>query len=782
MFGKHWENRKAPMVGIDEFFEGIATVEEVERKRGVRRIPGVLGALAGFLSLSVVCGLLVSIFPLVAVSGTAMVAEPFVQVWKQLPSKLGDVQIAERNTLYDANGDVFAEVWSEDRVALGSLDDISPYARQGLIDTEDKRFYQHRGFDPRGTLRSALSGSGGGSGITQQLIKNLQFYDMAGKDKKTSAVENTYARKIRELKLAIGYEEDHSKDEILLQYFNTVAFGGPNIYSIEAAAQYFFGKHARDLNLAESAVLVGSVQNPASYNLDKDDQQSRWKERQRTVLGRMVSEGHITQVEADAAYAEPLTLVRKKSSFGNCVSSAYPFYCNYVLTYLSKSPRLGETQEERDAILAKGGLHIKTHMDPKQMGAIDSRLEADFGNGNRVVAPVAVVTPGNGGVSGMGVNRNYGTGDGETTLNVPANPAATGSTYKMIVLAAALESGMGENDMKFASDCPLKPRGYDSPPGGFTNSGGCGYQAGELTYKQATAWSSNTWFITLAMKVGMNQVLDMSTALHLNIPKGVGERSLSFVIGAAENSPINMAAAYATFANGGIFCPATPVVAYTYADGTSPTVPDTYDPAQDSCRRVMSPHTASVVLQAMRANTYPGEVEKPFGTKAQIQGYDAVGKSGTNQSYNFIWGQVSRTHSLFMDIYDMDKVTRGVVGLRYKGVATHTNPASKAASDVLRDIVAGEPSQPLDYDSQDTSHQPVPVEKRDYFTIPSAIGMAPDTAVATMGALGITVHVDKVTKPAPEGYPSGVIIEQSLAPGLQLPVGTKKEIILTVSD
>ena len=780
MFGQ-WNDKNATTVSIDELFDGVASVEEhVVEKRSAKK---TVGAIFGIIGISVVAGLLVSMLPLAMLSSAAMVADPMVSVWKQMPSELGDIQIAQRNTLYDANGDVFAEVWSEDRIALKSLDEISDYAKKGLLATEDKRFYEHKGFDPKGTFRALLS-SGGGSGITQQLVKNLQFYNMAGKEKKKEAVESTYTRKLKELKLAIEYEKTHSKDEILLAYFNTVAFGGPNIYSIESASNYFFGKSAKDLTLAESAVLVGSVQNPAAYNLDNDDRKNQWKTRQKTVLNRMVAEGYITQEEASNALAEELTLVRKKRSAGNCVSSKYPFYCNYVFQYLSRSPKLGETQDERDAILAKGGLHIKTYMNPQQMQLIDEQLEKDFGNGNRVVAPVAVVNPGNGGVSGIGVNRNYGVGEGETTLNVPANPAATGSTFKMVALAAALESGMDPADMQFSSQCPYSPSGYDHPRGGFHNSNGCTYQAGNINYKQATAWSSNTWFLTLATKIGMNKIFDMSRNLNLNVPKGVTERSLSFVLGSVENSPINMAAAYATFANEGVFCPATPVASYEYADGTSPAIPDTYDPSKDSCRRVMSPHTASTVLQAMRANTYPGEVEGAFGTKAQIQGYDAVGKSGTNQNYNYAWAQVSKTHSIYMGIYDMDTVTRGVDGMVYRGQRQSINPASQAASDVLRAIVAGsgESNQPLDYDNADRSLQPVPVEKRDFFTIPSVVGMQPAEAVSTMESLGIVVHVSKETKPAPEGYPSGVVVEQSLTPGLQLPVGTKKEIVLYTSS
>ncbi len=768
---------------FEEFFSSKGfEVVDYEHKR--RSFGGVIGALAGIVALAVVLGGLVTAPILVYGSAAVQIAEPMAEFWKKLPEKLPEIQISERNRIVDKNGNTFAEIYTEDRIMLETLDNVSPLAIRALIDTEDKRFYEHGGIDPIGTARAALS-SGGGSGITQQLVKNLQFYNLAGRDKQDEATEDSLNRKVKELKLAMSYEQDHSKDEILLNYFNTVAFGAPSVYSIESAANYFFGKPAKDLNLAEATVLVGSVKNPSLYNLNSDDPATieNYKSRQADVLARMVAEEDITQAEADSAAAEPLNLVRKESSEGTCASSQYAYYCNYVMDYLMKSPRFGESEEERSAILAKGGLTIRTYMDPAAIDAMNRKLSEDFGNTNRLVAPTAVVEPGTGAVVAMAQNREYGSGEGRTNINLAETAAATGSTYKMIALATAFEN-MPESALTFGSpSCPYNPGpNYDYPGNGFNNSGGCGYQAGVLDYKQATAWSSNTWFLTLATKVGMDKILDMSNRMGLRTD-GLNERSLATVLGSKENTPISMAAAFATFANDGVFCPPTPVAGYEYRDGTAPAVPETYDPTLDACRSVMSPASASGVLRAMRANTY-GEVNGAFGTTGRIDGYDAVGKSGTNQNMNLAWGQVSKNYAIFMDVYDMDNPNRGFNGSWRGRTISLSSEAAVTASQMLSEIVGinNPPRAGLNYDSTDKKLIDVPVDRREFFIVPSLAGMEPEQALATARALGIAAEVSKDTRPTPEYYPSGVVVEQSLTPGTQLPIGSKKQLLIYLGE
>lgn len=779
--------RDAENMNLEQFMNSVEFTSPVESVKRDNRWVSVPKNLLLFVVCSAVLGAL-AVVPFVMVGAVGVTAAvPFVQYWKEIPSELPDVAISQRNIIYDKNGAVIASTWSENRIALKNTDQIGSTAINALIDTEDKRFWTHSGFDVIGTARSAISGSGGGSGITQQLVKNLLYYNLLGKTKKTAAVERSLERKMRELKLAIQYDKEHSKNEILVNYFNTVAFGAPNIYGIETASQYFFGVHANKLTLAQASALVGTAQNPVLYNMNEPKKLAKWKTRQAEVLGRMVAEGHVSKRAADVAKNTKLKLL-KKSTAGGCSASTYPFYCSYVLETLLSSPRMGETKDDREALLAKGGLQIHTYMDPSAMKTIDDYMSKNWGDKNRIVAPTAIVQPGTGAVIAFGANRARGAGGtkkGETEINLAASPAATGSAYKPFTLSAALNSGMTENQLAFSSEgCPLHPGpGYDAPPNGFKNSNSCALQGGYLNYKQATAYSSNTWYVTLEKRIGVDKVKEFSASVGLSAPDSISNRSLSYALGAVGNSPINVAAAYATFANKGVFCPATPISSITYDDGSSPAVPDTFDPNSVACRSVMSPQSAGIVLKSLRANV-SGEVPKAFGIRSNLKGFDNGGKSGTNEGFNSAWAQVSGYYALFTDVYDMDKTVRGVDGAVFKGSSTsaHQNTAQSTGGELFALLHAGKKNVKLDFDDSDNTKIDTAPDLTSFLTVPSVIGMEPAQALSVLNGLGLTAHVSKKTAVPGPGYPSGVVIAQSVNPGERLVKGTKKEVILTISS
>lgn len=778
MFGRRRKISKN--VPLDELVPWL-TMENAE-PRTKKTFKEKLGFFRKLMGLALSIGLLFTVFPLTGAAASAIIAKPASDWWKTLPSALPDHSVAQKNTLYDVNGNVFAEVWSENRSELSSLDQISPWAKKALLDTEDRHFYQNSGIDIKGTIRAALLRSGGGSGITQQLVKNLQFYDVAGTDQeKEQATEKTLTRKLKELKLAVNYEKSHSKDEILLNYFNTIAFGSPSIYSLESASQYFFGVSAKDLDIAQASALIGTVQNPVIYNMDVDDNTSTWKERQKVVLDNMVAMKDITQEQADAAYQEALPNQHKSSS-GKCSSSAYPFYCDYVMSYLSSSTKLASTQQGRDTMIAKGGLKIQTYMDPGSMKKVNDSLKADFSNNADIAGTTAVVQPGSGGVSAIGSNLGYGSGPGQTFINIPLNPAASGSTFKVFTLAAALNSGMTESQLAFSSPCAFAPAGFDYPPGGITNSNGCGFQSGYMDYKKAIAYSSNTWFATLESKIGVDTVKNFTNSVGLRNDPNVTSRSLSYTLGVTENSPVALAAADATFANQGVYCPPTPVKSYSYADGSSPAVPDDYDPSVDSCKAVMSPQSASIVLRGMRANS-SGEVQNSFGMGYTVPGHDTVTKSGTSENSGYSWVQLAGQAATYTTVYNYVDTSGGAAcgKIKYKGVVNCGDVAQYAGFDIVKSLLNGQPNAPLDYNNTSTTFKNVSSGTKEFVTVPSVVGMSPDTAVSTIQQTGLTVNVSKNESSTSGRYPTGIIIAQSVAPGTKIAVGSKKEVTLTVS-
>lgn len=720
-----------------------------------------------------------SVFTIVVVT---FVALPVANFWRSLPDTMTETTIGQRNVMVDVNGNVFAETWVEDRTILDDLDSISPHAVNALIATEDSRFYYNSGFDIQGTVRALVSGVGGGSGITQQLVKNLQYYDLIGNSKE-SATEASMERKIKELKLAMEYDNTHTKDEILLNYFNLVSFGSPNVYSIENAANYFFNKKAKDLTIAESAVLIGTVQNPSIYDLRSQEEEIKQNvnRRKEEVLNRMLTEEYINDNEYNAALNENIQFYYSKDDYGgNCSTSLYPFYCDYVLKHIMGSPRYGENVEERQALVNKGGLIIETHLDPEIIAIADAQLERDYGNSNRVVSPVAIVQPGTGAVSAIAVNREYGVGEGKTEINLPLVPMGTGSIFKLITLAAAINEGYDRNSLVFSSDCPLYTPGYDMPPGGFRNSNSCELQGGTLDYKQATAYSSNTWYVTLQKNIGTQTVKDFAASVGIPAHDGIGERSLSYTLGTTEHSTVDIAAAFATFSADGTYCPATPVKRVAYENGSVPVIPDTYDDSFDRCRSVMSPKGAGIVLEAMRANV-SGEIPDAFGLQHKLGNYDSVGKSGTNELQNSTWVQSTGNYTIFTNMFDPVKSVNGIDGVYYQGRATrwYDHVSANSARDILLKVVEEKGYKSLNYGATSDTLKPMTLNQRDLFTVPSVVGAQESEAIKVFEELGMSVKIEKEkADKTPAIYPTGIIVEQSIEPGTRLSFGTEKEIIL----
>lgn len=758
----------------------------VRRGKGLTKTIGVIVAL--------VCTML-GLATLILALGFNGLA-PLARYWVAADEKAPDSHTMQHTVMFDRDGNQFAEVWTEDRKEVDSLDDISPLMRDAIVSAEDKGFWEHGAIDVPSTLRSLVKRSGGGSGITQQLIKNRQYYDVDATDEtRMEASAPTIARKLSELKMAIGYEKDHSKEEILLEYLNTVAIGAPNVYGVETAAESLLGKKAGDLTLAEAAALAGSVNNPSIYNLRQLEDQKvydRVKERQEYVLGRLLDDGKITKEQYDEAKAQKLT-ANVRARAGDCGSSKYPFYCQYVMNYLQGYGALGSTPEDRARTISRGGLEIKTALDPTMLEQLDGQIKNDWGVGNPKIQASAVVEPGTGHVLAIGANRDWG-GDaskGQTQIVLADSPTQTGSTYKMMTLASALNEGYTEAQLNsISSACPWAKPGFDVPPGGIGNSVSCAMQGGFKTYRQATAYSSNTWFVELESQIGVEKVKEFSKSVGLNVPDAINPRSASFTLGVTDNSPIDMAAAYATFNAKGVYCPATPVTSITRMDGKPLDTPDDWDGSQVACRSVMSPHSASIVLKAQDANINGTDIPARFGAKAAIAGHHTVGKSGTTDSYaNLAWTQTTPWYTVFSNAYDptgnfSNPMTYFV--WRGYGAGPLSEPTMMTTRDFIATNLAGKPDQRLDLNNTDDHWRKVDVTPADMITVPNVRGMSPDEALEAMESIGLKAKILKKTGNTTDeknnsSWPAGTIISQSIEPGTRLVKDSRKTVELTVA-
>jgi membrane peptidoglycan carboxypeptidase len=759
----------------------------------MRTIKGLLHTTIGVIGLIVVFVSAMAAFGCLVFLGVA----PVVRYWVEADDTLPEIQTNQHTVMYDKNGSQFAEIWSEDRKEVKSINDINPIMRSSILSAEDKDFYSHGAIDVPATVRSVVSSSGGGSGITQQLIKNLLFYrNNATTAEKKTASETTISRKIRELKLALSYEKNHSKDDILLEYLNTVAIGGPNTYGIETASESIFNKSAKDLTLGEAAALAGSVNNPSLYNLTRmndADNAKRVKTRQEYVLSRLLADGKISKKDYDQAVKDPITTNMQERT-GSCSASKYPFYCQMVVDYLLKDGMLGNTADERARSVAAGGLEIKTPLDPTMIDQLEHQLKTDWGTDNTKVQATAVVQPGTGYIMAIGSNRDWGldASKGQTQVVLPTSKTQTGSTYKMMTLAAALNAGWSEDRLNAVSSaCPWTKNGFDTPVGGIRNSTSCALQGGHLSYRQATAYSANTWFVELESQIGVNAVKNFSKSVGLTVPDSITSRSASFALGVTDNSPVDMAAAYATFANKGVYCPASPIISMQRADGDAIQPPDEWNPDSTTCRSVMSPHSASIILKAQDANINGTDIPGRFGEKAAVAGHLTVGKSGTTTNYaNQVWTQTVGQYVVFSNGYDpRGNFQHTMEHYRWRGYSS--SPATEAVLQSTRDFIStnlqGQNNAGLDLTNTDDNWKKVASANKSMVTIPDLRGMKPSSALETLRSLGINGAVLKVKEHADQvqnnsQWPSGVIYHQSIDPGTKILIGSNKIIALSVAE
>ncbi|MCQ4081177.1 penicillin-binding protein [Streptomyces sp. RB6PN25] len=601
---------------------------------------------AKFVGASVMAGVVLAGLALPATGALGLTAKGAVADFNALPGDLKRPPLSQATQILDANGGLIATVYSRDRTVV-PLNDISPTMQKAIVAIEDSRYWQHGAIDPKGILRALDTNAAdggvaqGASTLTQQYVKNV-FIEEAGDDPKAlaEATQQTLGRKIKELKYAIQVEKELGKKQILENYLN-ITFFGEQAYGIQAAAERYFSTDAKNLDLAQSALLAGLVQSPTRYDPIADPQEAL--KRRNTVLKRMAQLGDVSTAQAKAAEAKPLGLNSSTPKNG-CITavSGAGFFCDYVRETFLNDPAFGKTEEDRAARWTQGGLTIRTTLDPQAQASVEDSLNKHIYKTDPVAAAATLVQPGTGKIVAMGQSRPYGFATDETQINYNVDQDMgggggfqSGSTFKPITAAAAIEGGTDPNtvlpapySMNYPS--PVNTCGNpwvndSNPPAQVQNESKS--EVGPMNMQKATALSVNTYYVQLISKIGICPVVQMAQKMGVHQANGVPLGQVpSITLGTQLVTPLTMASAYATFANGGVYCTPVAIESISDANGKSLPVPQT------SCTRAMSPKTASTLNTLLK-----GVVEDGTGTQAGLTGRDTAGKTGTTDSLKNAW-------------------------------------------------------------------------------------------------------------------------------------------------
>ncbi|WP_240771024.1 transglycosylase domain-containing protein [Nocardioides sp. GY 10113] len=593
------------------------------------------------IAVSAVLGVVVSGLAIPFAGVVGLTARNVASEMDKLPKELATEQLPQRTEILDKDGQVIATLYDQNRVNV-PLRQMSRPMVKAILAIEDYRFYQHGALDLRGTLRALLTNQAangvvqGGSSITQQLVKQTLINQADGNKKAIRrATDDSYARKIRELRYAIALEKRHTKDWILEQYLNTVYFGD-GAYGIQAAAQHFFGVNAKDLNLRQSALLAGLVRSPEALNPTDNAEGAR--DRRNVVLYRMAELSVIPDRKAQRTAKTPLGLDVKPKPRG-CVNSPAQFFCDYVVNYLMQDKALGANAKARERLLWNGGLTVRTTIDMKMQTAAQNAVKSHVFATDSAVGATALVVPRTGEVRALAQSKPMGSEKGQSFLNftVPkeygdANGFQPGSNFKPFVLAAAIDQGipltttinspaqMVVQESKYKV-CDGSTYGYGTWD--VKNFDGANHNPNLYT---GTQLSVNTFFAQLEMRTGLCEPYNLAKKMGVRLGSKAQDMIPSFTLGPTDASPLEMAEAYATFAGRGLHCDSRPVTSIEDAEGN---VLKKYEP---KCNQVLPASVADAVNDVLEGVTAPGG----FGA-ALSPGIPSAGKTGTSSGNNSVW-------------------------------------------------------------------------------------------------------------------------------------------------
>ncbi|HEY0248674.1 MAG TPA: transglycosylase domain-containing protein [Gryllotalpicola sp.] len=640
-------------------------------------------AYAAFLGLSVVAGILVSAFMAPAAIAGSTVTRQGMDAFNALPDYLKIDPPDQYTTFWATQGGQpvqIAQFYFQNRVDV-KWDQISQSVKDAAVATEDPRFYSEGGVDVLGILRGAastVSGGGvqGGSSITQQYVKNVLVQRCEADNpvdanassktrlKQQTALNTCYkdaaglsiGRKIQEIRYATGVSKQYSKQQILLGYLNLVGFGG-QVYGVEAAAKYYFGTTAAKLSLNQSATLVAILNNPANLRIDQSEKANpdnnakngfkATKDRRDYVIDRMLVQHKITAEQASDAKKQPITPKITPTPTGCSSAQQHDagYFCDYVQDTVLTDPAFGKTAADRQRFFRQGGINVYTTLDLDLQNTAQQSMDDVIPHSDPAMDLGSAQTSmevGTGRVVTMVQNKTYTAGatsdPGATSVNYVApysygqsSGFQMGSSFKPFVLADWLEKGhtlyQGVNGSStwfngndFHSQC-----GSDVPYGGgsFQVLNDEPWENGYHSVLQGTTQSINTIYMNMAEQLNLCEVHELAKSMGVDSsnPADKWQPVPVSAIGSGNNvSPLQVAQAYAAFANGGVTC--TPIVIdkITRTDtGKAVPVPKT------KCTQAIPSDVADAVLYALKTvmTSGTGTLGNPY------DGIPLAGKTGT---------------------------------------------------------------------------------------------------------------------------------------------------------
>ncbi|MEO3782525.1 penicillin-binding protein [Actinocorallia sp. B10E7] len=707
------------------------------------------------------------------------------------PVDLDELKAPQRSQILAEDGTLIATFYRQNRVDV-PLDKMAPVVKQAVLAIEDSRFYEHGALDTRGTMRALMSNlnnggeaAQGGSGITQQYVKNLLYMNAESEEEKQEAVETTTGRKLRELRYAVAVERRYPKDEILEKYLN-IAYFGDGAYGVEAAARRYFSVSASKLTLNQAATLAGILKNGNFYNVRLNGEGAR--NRRNVVLDRMAELGWITPEQARKEKDKPLVLKLTETKNG-CTESKAPFFCDYVQREILDNPIFGKTKKERERLLWIGGLKIRTTLDWRTQNAAHKALlrHVPAKNSEKKAAAQVLVEPGTGEIKGMDVGRELGP-DGEpgkTWINFAADAShgtsvgmAAGSTFKAFTLAAAFDEDMPIGE-RITAPVAYSPTGFRDCKGkdvsdttALRNSSD-GEGGRSFSLLTGTWHSVNTFFLKLEKEVGLCDTVKMAKKLGIRRADGKPlQEYASFTLGFNDVSPLRVAAAYAAFGARGKYCEPIAIKQITRSDGKKLKVPSA------NCEQVIDKGVADAVNHVMS-----GVLTK--GTARGLSlGRPAAGKTGTVDNYSAAWF-AGYTPELSSAVWVGDP--RG--GYKYPMtnvcLPTHCGGPVYGATipgpiwrdtmvEALRGVEATGFRRPPSYFFRKGSGE-------DKVRMPDLRGLKPDEAIDKLRAMNMDYRISS-SKEHSDRYPEGTVASTDPAPGASIDPGDSTTVVLTLSE